>query len=123
MGAEIIVDKRFLVRVDDALEYLLHFTNREGSRAEQFCLEAIDDLREEVAEMTNWRGFWLDTNKYDGMVSTPQQWGKVKKIYPVESLAKARLKPEVGSTPIFGFRPEMQGETLETFFKKNDMKL
>lgn len=71
--------------------------------------------------MADWEAFWLDTNKFDGLIKTPQQWGKIKKLYALDDLKKARCRHK-GLEPYYGFRPDFQGSTLEEFFKKNNMK-
>jgi hypothetical protein len=112
-----------LLRRTIAAFYLLEelLSELEENRANALALEETISTRKELQAMSNWVGFWFDSNQYDGFISTPQLFGKLKKSYSPEELKQARRKDAFD--PCFGFRPNFQGETLEEFFKKNGMKL
>ena len=81
-----------------------------------------------------WKPFRFEGNLYVGLISTPDDWEKVKNAYKghftIEELLKAQIHGEKFEFDVpyqgpdrFGFYQEYDGDkTLKEFFDENEME-
>jgi hypothetical protein len=109
-----------------ALDYLIPIADSclPDDKISTLTLASFFDLRKELVDMANWKPFFVDTHRHVGVINSPQQWGKVKKLYAdLSEVAVMRLKDPTDDVPVFGFKGEYLGMTLREYFKQQDMKL
>jgi len=72
---------------------------------------------------TNWIPFWFESNQYFDWVNSPDDWQKVKDIYPDLDLGKRALRCDSSKKHKYGLCMEYTGEPLKDFFTRNNMEI
>jgi hypothetical protein len=109
-----------------ALDYLIPLADSvlPEDKISTITLASFFELRKELVDMAKWTPFFVDTHRHVGVINSPQQWGKVKKLYEdLSEVAVMRLKEPTDDVPVFGFKGSYLGMTLREYFKQQDMKL
>ena len=89
--------------------------------ADKLMIQEAASIRRKLYEASRWKSFWLDTNKYEGNVDSPEKWAFILTLYDFDEIKKARRRDVIDA--VFGFRAEFKGETLEEYFNQYEIPI